>query len=328
MARLLDDLLDVSRFTRGNVQLHTVPVELSSVLRQAVETSSPLIEAGGHELTVSLPEGPVWLEGDPTRLAQVVANLLNNAAKYTDRGGRIALAAEREGDEALVRVRDNGIGLAAEMLPRVFDLFAQEDRSLDRSQGGLGIGLTLVQSLVRLHGGSIHVQSPGPGLGSEFTVRLPAPRARSAPTRHEGASASAILPTPFLRVLVVDDSQDSARSLARVLTLWGHEVRVAHNGPEAIELTTSAPFDVILLDIGLPGMSGYQVAEHLRARAATPAPVLIALTGYGQEGDLARSRSVGFDHHLVKPVSLEQLRDVLSNPGLLANPRRRGQAAN
>ncbi len=328
MARLLDDLLDVSRFTRGNVQMRKITMDLNTVLKQAIETSNPLIEAGGHELSVSLPDAPIWLEGDPTRLAQVVANLLNNAAKYTDSGGRIALTAYGEGDEAVVRVRDNGIGLAAEMLPRVFDLFAQEDRSLDRSQGGLGIGLTLVRSLVQLHGGSIHAQSPGPGLGSEFTVRLPAPRALSSPARHEGGSAPATLPSPLLRVLVVDDSQDSARSLARVLKLWGHEVHVAHDGPEAIEATTTGCFDVILLDIGLPGMDGFQVAERIRGRTTTPAPVLIALTGYGQEGDMARSRSVGFDEHLVKPVSLEQLREVLSNPELLANPRSRCQAVN
>ncbi|GAC1471400.1 MAG: hypothetical protein NVSMB9_17510 [Isosphaeraceae bacterium] len=330
MARLLDDLLDVSRFTRGNVQLRMVPVVLTGALEQAVETSRPLIEAGGHELFLSFPEEPVWLEGDPTRLAQIVSNLLNNAAKYTDRGGRIRLTAHREGDEAVVRVRDNGIGLSAEMLPRVFDLFAQEDRSLDRSQGGLGIGLTLVRSLVQLHGGSIDAESAGPGQGTEFTLRLPVSPLRSAPKRHEDAPPSSPSPTPLpratLRLLVVDDSQDSARSLARVLKLWGHDTRVVHDGPSAIEATFSESFDVVLLDIGLPGMDGYQVAEQLRERYGTAGPMLVALTGYGQEGDLARSRSVGFDDHLVKPVNLDRLRTLLADPALVAERGERNKS--
>jgi PAS domain S-box-containing protein len=308
MARLLDDLLDVSRFTRGKVHLRKVPVDLSTILRQAVETSRPLIEKSGHELLTSFPAEPVWLDGDPTRLAQIVANLLNNAAKYTDRGGRIALVADREGDEAVVRVRDNGIGLSAEMLPRVFDLFAQADRSLDRSQGGLGIGLTLVRSLVQLHDGNVSVESCGPGQGSEFIVRLPASsRAPSTPDPNEGASSAAESAYPLLRLLVVDDSQDSARSLARVLKLWGYEVRVAHDGLEAIEAASAEAFDVILLDIGLPGINGYEVAKRLRDQFGSARPVLVALTGYGQAEDLARSQSVGFDDHLVKPVNLEKL---------------------
>ena len=315
MARLLDDLLDVSRFTRGNVDLRKVTIDLSTVLKQAVETSLPLIEAGGHELSTSFTENPVWLEGDPTRLAQVVSNLLNNAAKYTDRSGRITLTARHEGDEAIVSVRDNGIGLSDEMLPRVFDLFAQEARTLDRAQGGLGIGLTLVRSLVHLHGGTISAQSAGPGLGSEFTIRLPAARGPSVPIGNEHASPSPISVPRSLKLLVVDDSQDSAQSLARVLRLWGHEVRVTHDGPGAIEATLSEPFDVILLDIGLPGMDGYQVAEQLRGRFGSTGPILVALTGYGQEADLARSRNVGFFDHLVKPVSLDRLRNLLAYPG-------------
>ena len=309
MARLLDDLLDVSRFTRGKVHLRKVPVDLTTILRQAVETSRSLIEKNGHELLTSFPAEPVWLDGDPTRLAQIVANLLNNAAKYTDRGGRIALVADREGDEAVVRVRDNGIGLSAEMLPRVFDLFAQADRSLDRSQGGLGIGLTLVRSLVQLHDGNVSVESRGPGQGSEFIVRLPASsRAQSTPVANKDATSAVESAYPLLRLLVVDDSQDSARSLARVLKLWGYEVRVAHDGLEAIEAASAEAFDVILLDIGLPGINGYEVAERLRDQFGSARPVLVALTGYGQAEDLARSQSVGFDDHLVKPVNLERLR--------------------
>ncbi|MGA8349182.1 MAG: response regulator, partial [Isosphaeraceae bacterium] len=294
MARLLDDLLDVSRFTLGKVHLRKVPVDLTTILRQAVETSRSLIEKNGHELLTSFPAEPVWLDGDPTRLAQIVANLLNNAAKYTDRGGRIALVADREGDEAVVRVRDNGIGLSAEMLPRVFDLFAQADRSLDRSQGGLGIGLTLVRSLVQLHDGNVSVESRGPGQGSEFIVRLPASsRAQSTPVANKDATSAVESAYPLLRLLVVDDSQDSARSLARVLKLWGYEVRVAHDGLEAIEAASAEAFDVILLDIGLPGINGYEVAERLRDQFGSARPVLVALTGYGQAEDLARSQSVG-----------------------------------
>jgi PAS domain S-box-containing protein len=312
MARLLDDLLDVARFTRGNVELRKVAVDLTTVLRQAVETSRPLIEAGGHELSTSFPCVPVWLEADSTRLAQVVANLLNNAAKYTDRGGRIALTADRQGDEVVIRVRDNGFGLSAEMLPHVFDLFAQEARSLARSQGGLGIGLTLVRSLVQLHGGSISAESPGPGRGSEFIIRLPATSPAPAARRRDGdSSATASFPPPNLRLLVVDDSDDAVRSLARVLRLWGHIVRVARDGPEAIEATVAESFDVILLDIGLPGMDGYEVAERIRETLGSGGPRLIALTGYGQQEDLARSRRVGFDGHLVKPVSLDRLRELL-----------------
>jgi PAS domain S-box-containing protein len=318
MARLLDDLLDVSRFTRGNIQLRKVPVNLTSILEQAIETSRPFIQAGNHQLTTSFPTTPIWVEGDSTRLAQVVANLLNNAAKYTDQGGQINLSAVREGDEAVIRVRDNGIGLSSEMLPRVFDLFAQEDRSLDRSQGGLGIGLTLVRSLVHLHGGTIQAQSEGPNLGCEFTIRLPAsltsPTARPRP---EIVSNPAKVAHRSVRILVVDDSQDSARSLARVLKLWGHETRVAHDGPGAIEAIDSGTFDVIFLDIGLPGMSGYQVGELIRDRFGPGRPVLIALTGYGQEEDLSRSRSVGFDNHLIKPVDLDQVKAILSAPAFL-----------
>jgi PAS domain S-box-containing protein len=318
MARLLDDLLDVSRFTRGNIQLRKVPVDLTSVLQQAIETSRPFIEAGDHQLMTSFPNSPVWLEGDPTRLAQVVANLLNNAAKYTDRGGLIALTAAREGDEAVVRVRDNGIGLSAEMLPRVFDLFSQEDRSLDRSQGGLGIGLTLVRSLVHLHGGSIHAESTGPNLGSEFTIRLPVSSSiPESDPRQKAASPTATSSHRPVRILVVDDSHDSARSLARVLKLWGHEARVAHDGPGAIEAIDSDSFDIIFLDIGLPGMNGYQVGKLIRDRFGSARPILIALTGYGQEEDLSRSKSVGFDDHLVKPVDLDRVKELLSDQAFL-----------
>ena len=328
MSRLLDDLLDVSRFTRGNVQLRKVPVAMRTALQLAVETSRPLIEGSGHELSVTYPTKSVWLEGDQTRLAQIIANLLNNAAKYTDRGGPIKLISDREGDEVVVRVIDNGIGLSAQMLPRVFDLFAQEDRSLDRSQGGLGIGLTLVRSLVQLHGGTITARSPGPGLGSEFQIRLPALPSSWTPIPTEEEVPLATHPARNLSVLVVDDSQDSARSLARVLKLWGHAVQVAHDGPAAIEMTSSEAFDVILLDIGLPTMDGYQVAQRLRSQFGALTPTLIALTGYGQEADLARSHSVGFDDHLVKPVNVDRLKELLAEVGFLGVPDTQHQSAN
>ncbi|WP_165252771.1 hybrid sensor histidine kinase/response regulator [Paludisphaera soli] len=314
MSRLLDDLLDVARFTRGNVQLSKVPVELASVLAQAVETARPLIEGGGHQFATSFPPEPVWLVGDPTRLAQVVANLLNNAAKYTDPGGRIALTAAREGGEAVIRVRDDGVGLDAPMLARVFDLFAQEDRSLARSQGGLGIGLTLVRSLVQLHGGTVGAESRGLGQGSEFIVRLPAD-SHVEPTPEREVEPLGVELRRRLRLLVVDDSVDSARSLAQCLKLWGYdEVSVAHDGPSAVAVATSQPFDVIFLDIGLPGMDGYQVAERVRDQFGSAGPVLIALTGYGQAEDSARSRDVGFDEHLTKPVDLDRLRTMLGDP--------------
>jgi PAS domain S-box-containing protein len=312
MARLLDDLLDVSRFTRGNIQLRNAAVDLTVTLKQAIESCRPLIKASGHHFATTLPTESVWIEGDHTRLVQIVSNLLNNAAKYTDRGGRIEIEANREGDEAVVHVRDNGIGLGEEMLPRVFDLFAQEDRSLDRSQGGLGIGLTLVRSLVSLHGGTVSARSDGPGMGSEFSVRLPLSVQIDRPTTAT-LPASEHPTTSRLRVLVVDDSEDSARSLARVMKLWGHDARFAHDGPTAIEVTSKERFDVVLLDIGLPGMDGYQVARELRSRDGETQPTLIALTGYGQDEDFLRSHSAGFDHHLVKPVNLDTIRKLLAD---------------
>jgi PAS domain S-box-containing protein len=319
MARLLDDLLDVSRFTRGKIELRRVPVELGSVLKQAVETSSSVIKASGHQFDVIYPTVPIWLQGDPTRLSQIVSNLLNNAAKYTDRGGRITLSAAREEDEAIVRVRDNGIGLSAEMLPRVFDLFAQEDRSLDRAQGGLGIGLTLVQSLAQLHGGSVGVESRGLGKGSEFIVRLPVYNVQSHdPETQDPMPGSGAPVHHSLRLLVVDDSEDSARSLARILTLWGNDVRIAHDGTTAIETIASESLDLVLLDIGLPGMDGYQVAEQLRDQMGASRPILVALTGYGQVEDMVRSRNAGFDDHFVKPVNLDRLQKMLSDVNFLS----------
>ncbi|AGA25175.1 hybrid sensor histidine kinase/response regulator [Singulisphaera acidiphila] len=318
MSRLLDDLLDVSRFTRGKIQLRREPIDLAALVPLAVETARPLIEMNGQELTVTLPDRPVRLEGDPTRLAQVVGNLLNNAAKYSEPGGKITLSLECAGEESLLRVRDTGIGMSAEMLPRVFDLFSQADLSLDRSQGGLGIGLTLVRSLVEMHGGSITASSPGLGHGSEFVVQLPILAAGSPPPIPTIVDVTEAAVAGPRRVLVVDDHKDSALSLARVLRHWGHDVRVVHEGASAIEEAGTYPFDLVLLDIGLPGMDGYQVAGHLRelTGAGVTGPVLVALTGYGQEEDLRRAWRAGFDLHMVKPVSLDDLRQLLSEPDL------------
>ncbi len=320
MSRLLDDLLDVSRFTQGKIQLRKEDLDVSTIVAHAVETATPLVEAKGHQLTVTLPRVPVRLHGDPTRLEQVVANLLNNAAKYSEPGGRITLTADRNGDELVLRVKDTGIGLSPEMQARVFDLFAQADLSLDRTQGGLGIGLTLVRSLVEHHGGSVSVQSPGLGQGSEFTVRLPLPGELSA-AFPEGAPPAGHTVPEMLSVLVVDDHRDSALSLARVLKSWGHTSRVAHEGTGAIEAVIAEPFDVVLLDIGLPGMDGYEVARQIRNQANAPGLVLVALTGYGQQQDLRRSEEAGFDRHLVKPVNLGTLRDLLNTLGSSSEPQ-------
>jgi signal transduction histidine kinase/DNA-binding response OmpR family regulator len=315
LVRLVDDLLDLSRITRGKVRLHTEAVELAAVLVRAVETSRPLIDQRRHRLTVAAPPSRLRVEGDAVRLAQVVGNLLNNAAKYTEEGGQIWLSAAREGDEAVIRVRDTGIGIPGEMLASVFDLFTQVDRSLDRSQGGLGIGLTLVRQLVEMHGGSVAARSEGLGRGAEFEVRLPALPAEVVPEPAGAVPAGLPGRGPGRRVLVVDDNRDAAESLALLLDVAGHQSRVAHDGPSALAAADEYSPEVVLLDIGLPGMDGYEVCRRMRARPATRRALLVALTGYGQEEDQRRAREAGFDHHLIKPADLEVL------AGLLASPR-------
>jgi signal transduction histidine kinase/ActR/RegA family two-component response regulator len=310
LSRLVDDLLDVSRITRGKVRLRTERIDAAPVVAAAVEAVRPLMEQRRHELTVSVAAGPLPLEADPTRLEQIVVNLLTNAAKYTEEGGRIALSAAIEGAEVVVRVKDNGAGIAPEALPRMFEMFVQGDRSLARSEGGLGIGLTLVRSLAEMHGGSVSAASDGPGTGSEFVVRLPmAPGARGgdpppAPTAGDGAVRAA-------RILVVDDNADTARGLSELLGLLGHEASVVHDGPSAIEAARSRRPEVVLLDIGLPGMDGYQVAERLRREAPGPAPVIIAISGYGREDARHRSLEPAFDHHLIKPIDFDALADLI-----------------
>jgi two-component system CheB/CheR fusion protein len=309
LTRLVDDLLDVSRITRGTVELRRERLEAAAILERALETSRPLIESAGHRLTVTLAEEPLVLEADATRMAQVVSNLLNNACKFTSPGGHIQLSAGREDGQAVIRVVDDGIGIPAEMQSRVFEMFAQVDTSLERAQGGLGIGLTIARRLVEMHGGTLGVRSGGPGEGSELTIRLPlAPEAAVEPAaRERGGEESG--PRPGLRILVVDDNQDSADSLALWMEIVGHEVRTAHDGPSALA-AAEQHFDVILLDIGMPGMSGYEVARRLRERPEGRCTMLVALTGWGQEEDRRRSKEAGFDHHLTKPLDPKEL-DVL-----------------
>jgi len=311
LARLVDDLLDVSRITRGKIELKVGPVDLAQVVSAAVETSRPLIESLKHDLSVSLPDGTLWVQGDFARLTQVLANLLNNAAKYTEPGGHIALELARSGHEAVFRVRDSGIGILPENIDKIFELFAQIDRRVDRGQGGLGVGLTLVQRLVRLHGGSIEASSDGPGRGAVFTVRLPVAESVAVPEPIvERTDGSPSLHLPF-RVLVVDDNIDSAEAMTASLRIEGHHADVAYDGETAIEKAKSSKPDAVLLDIGLPGLSGLEVARALRVLPETRHALLIALSGYGQMKDRERSLEAGLDHHLTKPVDPRTLSSLL-----------------
>jgi PAS domain S-box-containing protein len=323
MTRLVDDLLDLSRITRGKIELRRAPTLLETIGRRAVEGARPLIEERSHTLTVELPPEPVWLEVDPTRLEQVLVNLLANAAKYTDPRGRIELTAQCQGPELVIRVCDNGIGIAPEFLPHIFDLFSQARQPLGRSRGGLGIGLTLVRNLVEMHGGRVRAHSAGPGKGSEFEIRLPTCRAPQEPRPHSVRSdgAHARPARGHRRVLVVDDNSDAAQTMATLLEMEGHEVATAADGFEALERARSYHPDMVLLDIGLPGMDGHEVARRLRQEEEFKHIVLVALTGFGQLEDKARSRAAGFNHHLVKPVELESLRDVLEKTGAVQTVR-------
>jgi PAS domain S-box-containing protein len=310
LTTLVDDLLEVSRITQGRIALRKANVEVMSIVARAIETSRPLIDSRHHHLVVSLPPDPVRVEGDVARLAQAISNLLNNAAKYTDDSGHIQVRVEVERPEVVIRVRDNGIGIAGDDLARVFDLFQQSDRALDRSQGGLGIGLTIVKKLAEMHGGRVEARSEGVGRGSEFVLRLPlavAPDEGRTPVRPVRAPVRARRRS---RVLVVDDNVDAATSLALLLKLDGHDVKLAHDGPAALAAARSYAPQVILLDIGLPGMSGYEVARELRRDPAFAETMLIALTGYGQAEDRRKSKSAGFDHHLTKPIDDEALAAV------------------
>jgi signal transduction histidine kinase/PAS domain-containing protein len=302
MVHLIDDLLDVSRISRGTVQLHKERIELGLVVRNAVETCHPLIQSCGHELNVSLPPDPVFLDADPTRLTQVFSNLLNNAAKYSNRGARISLRVERNGDDVVVTVKDTGIGIPAAMLPRVFELFAQVDRDEVRSRSGLGIGLALVKWLVEMHGGEVQAASDGPDKGSEFLVRLPvavtAVTPGSAPAKEPDSAPGSFKS----RVLVVDDLKDSAESLALLLRLMGNEVHVAYDGQQAAEAAASFRPELVLLDLDLPKLSGYEACRRIRELPFGGEMVLVAVTGWGADDDRRKAKEAGFDHHLVKPV--------------------------
>ena len=329
MKHLLDDLLEVSRITSGNVRLRKEPVCVADIVQMALETAQPLIHKRRHQLTVSLPPHPVWLDADATRLVQVLVNLLNNAAKNTDEGGKLWLSVVQEGDAgptaggavAVVKVRDNGMGIAAELLPHVFDLFTQAERTIDRSQGGMGIGLNLVRQLVRLHGGSVEAHSIL-GQGSEFVVRLPVRQAAAPPLPLPlplplpPPGASLVRPAGRrCRVLAVDDSVDAVEFLARLLRLSGHEVNVAYDGPSAVQAAMAMRPDVVLLDIGLPGLTGYEVARQLRQEPTLKNTVLVALTGYGRESDRQRSKNAGFSYHLVKPAGVREVEEILATVG-------------
>jgi CheY-like chemotaxis protein/two-component sensor histidine kinase len=314
LVRLVDDLLDVSRITRNKLELRKARVSLAAVIENAVETARPLIDEKGQSLGVTLPAAPVYLDADLTRLAQVFWNLLNNSAKYTDPGGRIELSAACAAGEVVVTVRDNGIGIAAESLPRLFTIFSQVEHSLERAQGGLGIGLALVKGLVEMHGGSVAAHSAGVGRGSEFVVRLPLalgePEGTVAPAPPAGAAGAG---HARRRILVVDDNRDGAATLAMMLSLLGHDTRTAHDGLEALDVAAAFRPEVVLLDIGMPKLNGYDAARRLRQEPWGRDVVLVACTGWGQEEDRQRSREAGFDVHLVKPVAFADLEKLLAS---------------
>jgi CheY-like chemotaxis protein/two-component sensor histidine kinase len=321
LTRLVDDLLDVSRIARGKVDLVLETLELSGVVAKAIEMASPLLEQRGHTLIVDVPKHGFTVCGDAIRLSQVVSNLLTNAAKYTPSGGgRITVSAVRSDDEIELRVKDTGIGIAADFLPHVFDLFVQDRQASDRSQGGLGIGLSIVQNLVERHGGSVSAASDGPGHGSEFTIRLPAVAER-ATTGYQNGARGRPAATPMakngLRVLVVDDNEDGVEMLHLMLTHMGYETRKARNGLEALDVAKAFHPHIALLDIGLPVMDGYELAERLRAMPHLAGLYLIAVTGYGQESDRERAWSAGFNQHLVKPVTFQIIQGALATRSAL-----------
>jgi CheY-like chemotaxis protein len=312
LTRLVDDLLDVSRITRGKIKLKRQVCELAEIVARGIEMASPLIEQRQHHLSIEVPRAGLPVQADQVRLSQVVSNLLTNAAKYTDPGGQITVTGRREQGEIVLTVRDSGVGITAEMLPRVFDLFAQERQSSDRTHGGLGLGLTIVRSLVALHGGAVTVSSSGLNRGSEFIVRLPLALAERAPA--DDSDGVDLAPEPKRtghRVLVVDDNEDAAALIAEVLGELGYETRVAHDGPAALHAAAELVPDVAVLDIGLPVIDGYEVARRMREQPALRDMRLIALTGYGQESDMVRSREAGFSFHLVKPIDPSRLATII-----------------
>lgn len=321
LTHLVDDLLEISRITTGRIQLRPERIDLRLIIERGVEATAHEIEQRRHELRVFVPTAPVWVDGDPVRLEEIVVNLLTNAAKYTDDEGQISLVAEQQGDVLTMRVRDSGIGIDPELLPHIFDLFAQGARSLARSEGGLGIGLALVKQITEMHGGSVHVQA-APGRGSEFVVRLPAARAAGRPPQFTDGTtdgttngATAALRGRSLRVLVVDDSADMARMFQLLIEDDGHRVRTASDGHAALSAALDFHPDVALLDIGLPGWDGYEVARRMREEPTLADISLVAITGYGRDSDRAQARDAGFNHFIVKPPDFEQLREIFATIG-------------
>jgi PAS domain S-box-containing protein len=311
LARLVDDLLDVARINQGKISLNVGPLQLQAVLNAAIETTRPLMQIKGHELDVELPDAPVWVSGDEVRLTQVFGNLLNNAAKFTPAEGRIEVRVRRGARRVEVSITDNGAGMSADVIPHVFDLFAQAEQALDRSQGGLGVGLSLVKRMLTMHGGDVHAESEGPGKGSRFTVTLPQIEA----PEHEAGAPATKPRAGALRILAVDDNADALEAMAMLLESAGHAVHMATHADSALRLAADVTPDVVLLDIGLPGMNGYELAAALRAMKLPNPPVLIAVSGYGREGDRARARDAGFAHHLVKPADPARLFAILGEVG-------------
>jgi signal transduction histidine kinase len=312
LVRLVDDLLEISRISRGAFELRKTKVEVAAIVRNAIETSQPLIEAAGHELKTSLPPEPLWLDGDPVRLAQILANLLNNASKYTPPGGHLEVTVRREHQHAVIGVRDDGAGIAPAALPGLFQMFSRGDRSSGLDQSGLGVGLALARRLAEMHGGSLEAQSSGLKQGSEFTVRLPLAPALAP---QESVAEQPEPKLPPRRVLVVDDNRDAGDSLALVLSFLGAEVRVARDGPEALETFSTYSPSMVLLDIGMPGMDGYEVARTIRQRFPERSPALVALTSWGQLDDRRLAREAGFDRHLIKPAEIDTLQSLLASLG-------------
>ena len=317
MVRLIDDLLDVSRITLGKIELRKERIDLSAAVEDAIDSVRPTMEASGQKFSAVIPTRPVFVHGDRTRLAQVFINLLNNSAKFSGTGGHIDLTIDRQGSDVVVKVKDDGVGIPPDKLSTIFDMFTQVDRSLDRSNGGLGIGLSLVRGLVEMHGGRVDAHSEGQGRGAEFTVRLPAVVSQRS-QKASGERAGAAETGSTYRILVVDDYRDSAASLSLMLKLMGHEVQTAYDGAEAVDAASSFRPDVALVDIGLPKLNGYEVCQRIREQDWGRDMVLIALTGWGQDGDKQRSKEAGFNFHLVKPVNVTILENLLA--GLLLTP--------
>jgi CheY-like chemotaxis protein len=313
LTRLVDDLLDVSRITRGRITLAREPLDVATLINRAVETIEPLLQEREHKLTLQIPPDPLRVDGDSTRLTQALGNVLGNAAKYTERGGRIDLLCTRQGTDVEIRIRDNGIGIPGDLLPRIFDLFTQLDRRSDHALTGLGIGLALVRRLVEMHGGSIIAFSDGAGTGSEFVIRLPLLGEEVVYADDKGDAQDDNAPSVPRRILLADDNVDALESLATVLRLRGHEVFSAPNGALALETAARHMPEVALLDIGMPLLDGYEVARRIRAEEWGKGVTLVALTGWGQESDRRRSQEAGFDTHLVKPLDLDQLTALLAH---------------